>query len=92
MAWVIRAGCDPLHWIGRHGRRIVAAHVKDIAAQGQAEGEDGWADVGQGTLDWRTLLAALHNRSRARYFVMEHDNPSDFERFARRSIEAVRQF
>lgn len=92
VAWIIRAGADPLHCIARYGQRIVAAHVKDMAAQGQAGNEDGWADVGHGTMDWRALLAALRNRSRARYFVMEHDNPSDFERFARRSIEAVRHF
>lgn len=91
VAWIIRAGADPLSWIERHGRRIAAAHLKDIAPEGQAGNEDGWADVGHGTLDWRTLLAALRNRSRARYFVMEHDNPSDVERFARRSIEAVEQ-
>jgi hypothetical protein len=27
--------------------------------------------------------------SAARYYVMEHDNPADYARFARRSIAAV---
>ena len=31
-------------------------------------------------------------RRRRKYFVIEHDNPNDFERFARRSIEAVSKY
>ncbi|GAA4126466.1 sugar phosphate isomerase/epimerase family protein [Aminobacter aganoensis] len=92
VAWVIRGGSDPLHWIEEFGPRIVAAHVKDIAQQGEAAGEDGWSDVGHGIVDWAGLVIALRNRTPARLFVMEHDNPADFDRFAKRSIEAARTF
>ena len=90
VAWVIRGGGDPLEWIDRYGDRIVAAHVKDIAPAGQALDEDGWADVGHGTVDWAGLMGALRNRTPAKIFVMEHDNPADLERFARRSIATAR--
>jgi sugar phosphate isomerase/epimerase len=92
VAWVIRGGADPLEWIDRYASRIVAAHVKDIAPAGQATNEDGWADVGHGTVDWHGLIKALRDKTGAKYFVMEHDNPSDFERFAKRSIEAAKTF
>jgi sugar phosphate isomerase/epimerase len=92
VAWTIRGGSDPLPWIDRHGRRIVAVHVKDIARPGENANEDGWADVGHGTVDWPGLLTAFGARSAARYYVMEHDKPDDAGRFARRSIEAVRTF
>jgi sugar phosphate isomerase/epimerase len=92
IAWVIRGGDDPLPWIDRHGRRIVAVHVKDIAGPGQGLDEDGWSDVGHGTVDWPGLMKALGARSAARYHVMEHDNPGDVRRFARRSIETARTF
>jgi sugar phosphate isomerase/epimerase len=92
VAWVVRGGADPMAWIGEYGSRIVAAHIKDIAPEGEAQDEDGWADVGHGTLDWRKLLKALKDETTARTFVIEHDKPSDAERFARRSIEAVRGF
>ncbi len=92
VAWVARAGASAIDWIEQQGNRIVAAHVKDIALDGEAREEDGWSDVGHGTIDWPWLLKALRNRTRARYFVMEHDNPADFERFARRSIEAAKNF
>jgi sugar phosphate isomerase/epimerase len=91
IAWVIRAGADPRAWIAREGRRIVAVHVKDIARPGHGVGEDGWSDVGHGTVDWPGLMTALGS-SPARFYIMEHDNPSDVGRFARRSIEAARAF
>ena len=92
VAWIIRGGGDPLPWIERHGRRVVAVHVKDIAKPGEGEDEDGWSDVGYGTVDWAGLMTALRDRTPAKHFVMEQDNPNDFERFARRSIEAARKF
>ena len=85
VAWAVRGGQDPLAWIDRYGPRITAAHVKDIAPPGTATDEDGWADVGHGTMDWRGLHAAL-TRAGCPRFVVEHDNPSDDDRFARRSL------
>ncbi len=92
VAWVIRGGADPLKWISDYASRIVAVHVKDIAPAGQSANEDGWADVGHGTVDWRGLVKALRDKTGAKYFIMEHDNPSDFDRFAKRSIEAAKTF
>lgn len=91
VAWVVRGGADPFAWIDRHGDRITAAHIKDIAPKGENANEDGWADVGHGTLDWRGLMEALRKTS-CTNFVVEHDNPSDPERFARRSIAALKGF
>jgi len=88
VAWVVRGGADPLDWIAAHADRIVAAHVKDIAPAGTNQDEDGWADVGDGIMDWPAIMAALL-RTPCRLFVMEHDNPSDDRRFAQRSIASV---
>lgn len=92
VAWVVRGGADPLSWIREYGTRIIAAHVKDIAAQGEAADEDGWADVGHGVLDWPAIMQALRERTAAKIFVMEHDNPSDAKRFATRSLASAQQF
>ncbi len=89
VAWVIRGGADPVQWIRRYGPRITAAHVKDIAPAGANTDEDGWADVGHGTVNWPSLMAALRAVG-CKHFVMEHDNPSDHARFAKRSILALR--
>jgi sugar phosphate isomerase/epimerase len=87
IAWIIRGGGDPMDWIARHGSRITAAHVKDIAPAGECTDEDGWADVGHGVVDWRGIKTALVSAGTG-LFVMEHDNPSDNTRFATRSINA----
>ncbi len=92
LAWIVKAGEDPVQWMDRLGSRITAIHVKDIAPEGEAEDEDGWADVGQGTLDWQKLAKDVQAKTRAQYWVMEHDKPSDAIRFARRSMEAVRKW
>ncbi|MEX0347259.1 MAG: sugar phosphate isomerase/epimerase family protein [Rhizobiaceae bacterium] len=92
LAWIVRGGSDPFAWIEKYGDRISAVHVKDIAVEGDCMDEDGWADVGQGTMQWHRLFDAVRNRSRCELFVAEHDNPNDLNRFAGRSIEAMRSF
>jgi len=89
VAWVVKGGQDPIAWIKKYGPRINAVHVKDLAPAGQNLNEDGWADVGHGTLDWQALSTAIKTHTNARYWVMEHDNPADIDRFASRSLAAV---
>ena len=69
---------------------ITAVHVKDIAPAGENADEDGWADVGQGTVDWKAADGGAAARPRRKYFIMEHDNPKDAARFAERSLAAAR--
>lgn len=89
VAWVVRGGADPLAWIAKYGPRITSAHVKDIAPKGQNAAEDGWADVGQGIVDWPAAMAALR-ATPCTNFILEHDNPSDHARFARVSLAAAK--
>ncbi|WP_299046218.1 sugar phosphate isomerase/epimerase [uncultured Tateyamaria sp.] len=91
VAWAVRAGADPMAPIGTYGARIAIAHLKDIAHPGQAGDEDGWADVGHGTMAWPALFSAL-KAAGTRHFVMEHDNPSDHRRFAQRAFDATQNF
>lgn len=88
LAWIHRAGEDPRAWIDAYGARITAAHVKDAAPAGVTD-EDGWCDLGEGEMNWPALLTALRAKG-CDLFVLEHDNPADFPRFARRSAKAFR--
>lgn len=92
IAWTTRGGQDAIKWIDKYADRVVAVHVKDIAPEGECLDEDGWADVGHGTMDWQALFDAIKAKTDCKYFVMEHDNPNDVARFAKRSIEAARKF
>jgi sugar phosphate isomerase/epimerase len=91
IGWVARAGHDPAAWVNKYAGRIASAHIKDIAPSGECADEDGWADVGHGTLDWPAIHAALQAAGVARY-VVEHDNPSDHQRFASRSFATISKF
>ncbi|WP_127752575.1 sugar phosphate isomerase/epimerase [Devosia sp. 1566] len=92
VAWIARGKADPVQWFDRYGDRITAVHVKDIAPAGEATDEDGWADVGFGVLNWDQLINEVTSRTKAQYFVAEHDKPSDAERFARRSIATAKNW
>ena len=41
--------------------------------------------------DWKTIWAAL-KATKARHFVVEHDNPNDIKRCASRSIASIKAF
>jgi sugar phosphate isomerase/epimerase len=88
VAWLVRGGADPKEWMQRYRDRILSAHVKDIAPQGQNEEQDGWADVGAGVLDWRDLWPAARAAG-AKWMVVEHDNPSDPVETARASYAFI---
>ena len=88
LGWVTRAGLDPVDTLRRFSGRVRAVHVKDIAPQGENAEEDGWADVGHGIQTWPVIKAELDAQG-IDHFVIEHDNPADHARFARRSLETV---
>ena len=88
---MIRGGADPRRWIERYRGRIPLVHVKDIAPAGEKKDEDGWADVGTGTVPW-TELWPLCVAAGAEIMVAEHDNPNDFDRFAHVSAAAMRSY
>ncbi|UXS04924.1 sugar phosphate isomerase/epimerase family protein [Agrobacterium tumefaciens] len=92
IAWIVRGDADPFSWIESYGKRITAVHVKDIAPKGENTDEDGWADVGHGTLDWKGLIDALKSKSATQNFVVEHDNPKDIDRLISRSIASFKSY
>lgn len=91
IAWVIRGGADPFAYIEKYGNRITAVHVKDIAKAGENADQDGWADVGHGTVEWARLFKALSATS-AKYYIVEHDNPKDYKVTAERSIASIKTY
>jgi sugar phosphate isomerase/epimerase len=88
VAWLTRGGADPKDWMYRYRDRILSAHVKDIAPEGQNEDQDGWTDVGAGVLDWRDLWQAAREAG-ARWMVVEHDKPADPAETARASYAFI---
>jgi len=90
VAWVVRAGVDPKPWLERYAGRIPAVHVKDIAPKQSVVTEGGWADVGEGIVDWPVLWDAAVAAG-SQLMIAEHDDPSDYVRFARTSAAAMKR-
>lgn len=86
IAWVIVGGHDPIEWIEKYGSRITAVHMKDKAPEGENVDQDGWTDVGSGTIDWAALTSAIKAKTNAKALIMEHDNPADAIAFGANSI------
>jgi sugar phosphate isomerase/epimerase len=91
LAWVTLGAGDPIAWIERYRGRTPLVHVKDVSPAGKRTDEDGWADVGEGVLPWAALWNACVAAG-AEVMIAEHDNPSDFDRFARVSSAAMGTF
>lgn len=89
VAWIVRAKQNPVKWLKAYGDRITSAHVKDIAPKGQNVDQDGWCDVGKGTVKWPEIFKVLREETNCLTYVMEHDNPKDVAAWAKASIKAV---
>ena len=76
--WMRAAGRDPLDYFRRWRGRYLSVHVKDMDARGRM------VPVGDGVMDFRTLLAAAREAGVSHYFV-EHDRPADPQRAVARS-------
>ncbi|MGK9041083.1 sugar phosphate isomerase/epimerase [Rhizobium sp. SA279] len=78
VAWVARSGNDPAEFLGTLKGKVFAIHAKDNAPAGTAENERGFATLGTGVLDWKTILPAA-KQAGAKWFILEHDLPLDAE-------------
>jgi sugar phosphate isomerase/epimerase len=83
--WVVAAGADPVALLSAHPRRFTAMHVKDVKAGTHPNFslQQDPCEVGQGIIDWKTLLAKAHGAN-VREFYVEQEPP-----FSRPRLESV---
>ena len=74
--WVVAAGADPLALLAAYPGRFIAMHVKDVKASTHPNFglQMDPCEVGQGTIDWKTLLAKAH-AANVRQFYVEQEPP-----------------
>lgn len=68
--WVTKAGADPLAYFEKYPGRFKAWHVKDMDEEGK------FAPVGEGTIDFKRILAEKEASGMVKYFV-EQDRTWD---------------
>lgn len=91
VAWLHRVGLEPSVWLKRYADILISAHVKDQAPTGTNDIEDGWTEVGAGTMLWPSLWKVAVDCG-AKTLVVEHDNPKEPIRFARQSFAYLSRF
>jgi sugar phosphate isomerase/epimerase len=75
--WVAQAGFDPVEMLRLHGRRMQTLHVKDRKPNVPTSTDTGpasahFTEVGEGTLDWKTILR-LAEKDHIPYIFVEQD-------------------
>ncbi|MDR7342771.1 sugar phosphate isomerase/epimerase [Pantoea alhagi] len=76
VAWVSRGGQDPVRFLKTYPGRFYAIHAKDNSSIGIRDDEMNFAPLGEGILDWGTILPAA-KQSGVKWFIIEHDKPKD---------------
>ena len=85
----VEAGSDPVAWIRANPGRIRSVHCKDWSPE-KGKGYD--VLFGEGTVDWKAVLAAAEAVGGAEYYLMEQEGSrfSELET-ARRCLETYRE-
>jgi sugar phosphate isomerase/epimerase len=68
--WIQHGGGDPAAWIDRVAGRIPCVHLKDMAIT--PDRTQLMAEVGEGNLNWESILAACR-RSGVQWYIVEQD-------------------
>ena len=69
--WVQHGGGDPAEWVHRMGKRMPVVHYKDMTIL--ANGQQTFAEIGQGNLNWPAIIAATRDSDIA-WIVVEQDS------------------
>lgn len=88
-AWASRGGQDPARLLNKYPGRVYAIHAKDNASIGVRDDEMNFAPLGEGILDWKTILPAA-TASGVKWFIVEHDKPKDAQSIITTSHENLR--
>jgi sugar phosphate isomerase/epimerase len=83
--WVVAAGADPVALLAAHPGRFSAMHVKDVKASTHPNFsfQQDPCEVGQGIIDWKTLLGKAY-QANVRQFYVEQEPP-----FSKPRLESV---
>ncbi len=80
VAWVKKGGDDPARFLTAHAGLIGYLHLKDYTPES-------WIELGQGVVDFRSIMAAMPKLTRCRWAMIEQDStaidPRDSVRISR---------
>ena len=80
--WIQHGGGDPVAWVEKCAGREPLLHLKDMVI---AAGEQRFAEIGEGNLNWPAILDAAE-RGGVEYYLVEQDNCYDRDPFESMAI------
>ena len=87
LGWATAGGVDPLPWVEKYSNKIIACHLKDFFSKDKDMlDHDNQSAVGDGFIDWNTLILAL-KKNGCKLFILEHDDPKDYKEYITRSLK-----
>jgi sugar phosphate isomerase/epimerase len=81
--WMVSGGYDPVEYLTKYPRRYHLLHIKDLAPN-QPKGGAETTEIGNGTIDWKSIFKAAHGAAVTGYYV-EQEPP-----YKRPPLESVR--
>jgi sugar phosphate isomerase/epimerase len=73
VGWAVAASQDPVAIIDKYRDRIVALHVKDIGKLDPDPHKATTVAVGEGTIDWKKVIAHAHGYGTKHYFYEQEE-------------------
>ena len=90
LGWAVAGGADPIDWIKKYSYKIVACHLKDFfSKEKDMLVHDNQSAIGDGFIDWSQLISSIRETN-CELFILEHDDPKDYQDYILRSIENLK--
>ncbi|GIV30861.1 MAG: sugar phosphate isomerase [Saprospiraceae bacterium] len=86
--WVVTAGADPVEWLKRYPNRFKLSHVKDRKKDAPPEEKDASCILGQGSIDFASILAVAKQQG-MEYYIVEQERYDDSTPFDSAKADAA---
>ena len=88
IGWVVAAKEDPISWIDKYSKKIVACHLKDFySKEKDLLDHNQQSAVGDGFINWPLILKEIRNKTNCEVFALEHDDPKDYQKYTLQSLK-----
>jgi len=74
VGWVVVAQQDPIAILNKYKGRVIALHVKDVAARGADGKEPSSVALGEGVIDWKKVIGTA-NANGVKHYFYEQEEP-----------------
>tara|TARA_Y100000590_G_C15646240_1_gene986974 strand:- start:372 stop:1142 length:771 start_codon:yes stop_codon:yes gene_type:complete len=86
IGWTVSANADPLIWIKKYSKKIIACHLKDFYSKNNnLLDHKEQSSIGEGFINWEKILLEI-KKINCNLFILEHDDPKDYKNFVKKSI------